>query len=444
MNRRQFLAAAPTYALAASVSVPALMVTADPAMSFWGPAAFYLGSFVAGQIAAHNRRNVSLYYLDTIYKELGVLSGQIASVQTATAVVLTELAGLPDQWRTDLDVQSTKDLHRRINDAIMRYQNACRVVDKYSSRDDWLGAPHVQEDLHAILADLWAARTELQVSEFPHDPSAALVLSCAALAEMGLLNALRYDRQQVQQRISEYEEYFARILNEKLFGSAASYLVLAAQWRKAAEERMRRDPIGSDIAVKGKATICAGLTDYRPATHRLVKGAVHHNVADGIMINIEPKYNDHPSRSGKLTRIWSRVSYHDVAAEEDRELRKRLDEVGEAANLAVSDGATGTTLRRIRVSEPDIESKEPGPGNWQSAPDCPMETSDLPETDPAALIRDLEGFRHWKDGIAAVSGLQKLVDEYNIQTARQVFARRCIESVKSTQATMAAIKESYR
>src|SRR6516165_1277320 len=87
MTRRTFLGSASIAAMAVGTPI-ALLGSTKPAKAFWVAAALAVGSLVAGAIAAHNRRDVTSLLLIDIRERLNVITNQLASLQTATALVL--------------------------------------------------------------------------------------------------------------------------------------------------------------------------------------------------------------------------------------------------------------------------------------------------------------------------------------------------------------------
>jgi hypothetical protein len=447
LSRRRFLGSASATGFAIALSPAASLFYPRPANAWILAVGLAVGAFVAGQIASHNRRNIDLYYLHAIYKELAVLSDQVASLQTAMALALQELAKLPSEIDRMLRSESVRQLYGKINSVVVRYERETQGVRDYTTRADWLSAPYRKDNLNKILNDLWDARTQLELSDFPTDPSSALVVTCAALTEMGLLNALNYDRSQVMGRLGEYEEWFARVLDSSRKGSAAEYLASAKARQQAIEAQMRKNTLGAQLAASETATgLCAGLTDYRGPYEEQRGTAYVGTIGPDKIPKTRPIMETVPARIGKVTRIWMPFAYRDIPAEEDAATFAELKKVADKSKLQLLPGATGLIIRTMapQSESPFIETKAPNPEvRWAGAPDCPMESRNFPELNAEKLKAGLQQFETWKKGLVTLAELQALLDSYNLEASRIVFSQTCIAAVNETTKTLAALKRSY-
>jgi hypothetical protein len=239
----------------ASAVAPAAIVAAVLAVA----------SFVAGQIANHNRRNPEIYELGAALRELQVIEDQIASLQTSMALILEKLSNQAQQTADIVAHQSVRDLHRDILAEVNLFD---REMNNYPPTNDadllrnWLHSD-AERDQRLLRYHETISRTmeRLSVSDFPCDASAPMVLKLACDTEFKLMvlrnlqrGQPRYDRDYIVRTAEHYRQLLQRVKDPtlKVKDCAAWYLTAHETARLDILAKIDANPLGSLLnAYKG-------------------------------------------------------------------------------------------------------------------------------------------------------------------------------------------------
>jgi hypothetical protein len=438
LSRRHFLSSAAVV----SVSVPvSLFESTVTAYAFWWAAALAVASLVAGGIAAHNRRDVTLLMTKAIHAELRVISNQLASLQQATALMLQKLDTLTGEFDQLLKRQEVRVLQLAVLTAVTQYQRDVAAAAGFDNWGQWLAAPERKNNLRRILGDLWSKRTSLELSDFPTDPSAVLTMSNACLAELSLMNVLEYKPQDITARMSDYESYFPRAMNGDVVGTAKHYQVAAELRRAKIEAEMAHNPIG--------AKVLGAQLDTNPGHKAFAQGFCAW-VADVTQLVHLGHSHTRPRRLGPKAWMMLPVSYAEVAAENHPDVRPELEQMAKAMGETIHPGMTGLTIRDIVADEANplyFGPIEPGAGSEfraSSADGCPLEERDLQNADAATFQKTIRSLKSWTDGLAELAKLRELVRAFNEESARIAFGYQAVRVAQDSLSMLSKVPDTFR
>jgi hypothetical protein len=224
--------------------------------------ALAIASIVANMIASNNRRNVDAYMLIAIREELRVATAQLASLQAAVAALLQDFAELRKDIEDLLWKQSVREKQADIRVNVDLYLSEINTRHEYKSNEDWFNSSRREETLNRLLYDLKKARLSLWESSAPIDPSAAIVLSSAALVEINLMNICNtkqkvYDAITVLDAIKWYEEYFETVTKVGVGRSAAWYLAQHIASRQGLLQWLKTNPRSAPLGNDASSFKCA-------------------------------------------------------------------------------------------------------------------------------------------------------------------------------------------
>lgn len=441
ISRRDFLrssVAAGTFSILPTVLIP------SPASASYAAAGLAVAGIVAGMIAGHNRRDVNAIYGVATRKELRNASLQLASLQEASAVILTALADLPEALRREFAVQSVRELHRDIAAAISRYDTERESLPRYPSYNAWMTAKR-HDDLKDILRDLRELRSRLQRSDIPIDPSACTVMSTAAGVELSIINHLGYDRNTAITYIESYERYFGLTLDSSTPGSAAAYLAAAENEKSKAEATVAADPLGKLLPKDGSAQACLVVSDYRPSRmHTAYRPSPLSHVLSPDL-RPDPYVPERiPEEFGRLTRLSTSVAIETVRADVFPDIKKQIDKIPSTTKQILIPDDIELKLQRLVVSDPAMDSREPS-GDWTTGrKDCPSVRRDMSKTPAAQYLATIRSLPEWRQNTTdAIAALGDKLDKVNVALTKIELGKQSVECSQTTLSTLARLTRSY-
>ena len=452
-------------ALAGAAVLRPFPAAANPAVAI--AIGLAVASFVGGLIANANKRNVEAYLLQAVLEEIQVIQEELAAVQRALAVILTELANLPKEISDIVAKQSVRNLHAGILGEVQNFnsremsgqtsrfalQNADEQADLLRS---WLHADAGRfgrlQDYQRNIAKLTA---QLPFTEYPCDPTAAMVLEFACNTEFRImvlcnLNGDRpYGRDYMLGTSDDYKTKLLRVTHENVDDSAASLLTSSKKRRDNLLSYIAENKIGRLLQNGNTAFNCAQSHGFRIPKHanfRIVEDKrIYRSVS---LVSFDPLTD--PAAQGLLLR---------------------------AEILSVSSDAPRVALNRIVLEPPTDQApkyerhlrNDPGPpeAQWQgggSMENCVADFKFVPYTIGTPIVdfeiqrlESTDRWRSWQDQYSPPDDLVAklfdshaqlgpdlplaiLIDDLNVEIAKIAYcetglaaADRALESITKFQ-----------
>ncbi|NKQ88713.1 hypothetical protein C3Y91_31215 [Rhizobium sp. UPM1133] len=423
----------------------------------WAAVALAVGSYVAGMIASHNRRNVEAYMLAAIRQELRVATLQLASLQLAVAAVLDELAKLPAIFEEGLAKRSLLDAQARVKAEIGLYFEQISTRDKYDSDELWFAASNRRERLNDILQELQRNRQILLQTESSLEPSTAIVMASAALVEISLMNlsnlaAPVYDSTTINAIISAYDEYFAAVKSLSP-GSTQLYLDTHQARRQTTFDKLKLNPLWTDLQASGKLTNCAQFHTFRPPQDK----------PGSPMCGQFPKF----CRTIRFDfhRLYDVLELETTRAHELPEVKTELEklkidpsEAGSDLNFTVFSIAKSVYQYRVKKDDPWTRPDLDNPEEPQAdAPrqDCEQQNLNIVANKVSALTSITRADeRKYKELLKESKIFRKLgehyqpvanfIDELNLESAKVEYARQALSAVDATIQSLDQVRGSFK
>lgn len=271
-------------------------------------AALAVASVVAGMIAAHNRRDSGGTVLSAMNQKLDVLINQVASVQQSVAVVLDQLAALPERIDELLRENETRKGRIAIKSALGRYTDQIRSIRSgYPTLEAYRQDSRAMADLQAVLNAFYDAWGTLKAQD-AYDPYTALLVPSAIALEHSML-LLRGDQPHaIVARMERNLEWFDKVADAAVPTSAAAYRAGAATRLQALVEKASATHFGSALGMKPGTALyeCVGVDDHTPSVSPRIRYRPTGNM-DTAVDHIPGK----PARHGPRERMYANVAFEE-------------------------------------------------------------------------------------------------------------------------------------
>lgn len=419
-------------------------------------AALAVAAFVAGRIAAHNRRDTSMIMQRALRAQLIVNAAQLSSLQTGVAAVLDKLAALSGEIETMLVQQSARQMQSEVKAAVTQFDNLRESRKQYDSEDSWLAAAHRESELKDVLFKLRNGRALIDQSASPWEPTSALIVASAALTELNLMNLLGHNPREILTAIDRYTAYFGRVNNATIPDSAKWYVGQQEKNKAFHETGLKTLPGGASLfsgrklvlpggapAILGDVVSCAGINEHKPAhvTHTYwVLDKSTTPATQRLVVATAPDFFSPYQYLSKRAYVQS------IAAENDPEVKTKLEEAARLMNTQIEAGETALTLLKFTAAEGDeATTKPPGSGSVFSpgSVQCGLMTVGEVAGARAKLVEKLRPAPEWAAALKRVAALEKKVDEINLAAAKLAYGKQALKASESTIGTLKRLRESY-
>jgi hypothetical protein len=460
INRRSFLASATSTVLAQTIPSIPLLVASSFALADPVSAGILTVSFLAGTIAARNRRDVNALMNAAAVQKADLLIQQVASLQSASAQLLISIDQLTNDVDQCLKENWQSEARAKIRGRVLGYREVFDLIPQYDTLDDWLEAPNRRDELTTCLHELRMARQDIDANDVAIDPATTLLMSQAVSAEYAISNTLGDDDITLLQRIEALKSLIERAKDGGKPGSARQYRDAALKSLNETKKAIHQNPIGAMIGPLqwpiddfhvfyrgGFNGIAEAVTllDTRPAKYEL---GTHH-VPGNMDIEV-PDASPHlvdPGHTGDLATLSFKIDYidHDIV---DDSYIEDVKKAGAYKSIATSLGDIekhGPIVRRLIGDPQDCEFSraaysENAGGLFAAEPDLKKDLSNGPDKNFIATIRNS---RNWKSIVEYFGQLKKLVDEdLNFDNARIFLSNAALDAADDALQKLSAYQEN--